>query len=306
MSLFLIVFMFGLWSSVFALSKLTLLECPPIFFTSARMLFAGVLLFGYLLIRKNWKIGKKDFLPLTLLALFSIYLTNALEFWGVQYLSAAKTCFIYSLSPIFAALFSYIHFKEKMNAKKWLGLAIGFTGFLPVLYLQTGSESLMSGISFISLPSLALMGAALCSVYGWVILRILVKDNTISPIKANCYSMLIGGLIALAHSFLIDTWHPFPVSVAGMPVFIRGTFLITFISNIVCYNLYGYLLKKYTATFMSFMGLLSPFFASINGWLILGETPSLTIFLSTAVVIFGQYIIYREELKQGYIKTAKS
>jgi drug/metabolite transporter (DMT)-like permease len=88
--------------------------------------------------------------------------------------------------------------------------------------------------------------------------------------------------------------------------FIQGLLVMTFISNIFCYNLYGYLLKKFTATFLSFVGLLSPFFASLYGWILLGETPSLTIFLSTGIVAIGLWFVYQAELKQGYINRERA
>jgi len=267
------------------------------------MVFAGILLLGYLFIknRSSLKIGKKQILPLLALAVFSIYLTNILEFWGLQHLSAAKTCFIYSLSPFFAAIFSYIHFGEKMNVRKMIGMLIGFAGFVPVMMIQTGSEDLLSAFSFFSWPELAVMGAALFSIYGWVLLRIIVKNQTLSPIYANGYSMLIGGGIAFIHSFFVDSWNPVPIAAGKLLPFVQGIALITLVSNIVCYNLYGFMLRKYTATFLSFMGLLSPLFASLNSWIILGEKPSWTILLSTAVVSCGLFIVYQAELKQGYI-----
>ena len=303
MSLLTVIFMYASWTSIFSLGKITLEYAPPLFLTSFRMLLAGVLLTGYLFIRKrsSFRFTLKQFLSLGVLAVFSIYLTNAFEFWGLKHLSAAKACFIYSLSPFFAALFSYIHFKEKMNTRKWMGMLIGFIGFMPILTTQTGSEELIGGISFLSWPELALMGAALCSVYGWVLLRILVKDSEVSPAMANGVSMLIGGFLALIHSFFIDSWAPVPVATANFLPFIKGVVIMTFISNILCYNLYGMMLKKYTATFLSFMGLLSPIFASINAWIILGETPSPLIFGSTAIVSLGLWIVYQAELKQGYI-----
>lgn len=303
MSIPIVIFMYALWSSVFALGKMTLQYCPPLFLTGARMLIAGVLLLLFLAIfkRSSFKLNRIQIFSIFLLAFFSIYLTNALEFWGLQYLSAAKTCFIYSLSPFFAALFSYLHFKEKMNPQKWLGLGIGFLGFIPVLLTQTGSEELFSAFSFFSWPALAIMGAALCSVYGWVILRLVVKDHSISPLMASGASMLLGGLIAFGHSFLVENWNPIPVSAQNFSPFLQGTLLMTLVSNIICYNLYGMLLKRFTATFLSFMGLLSPIFASLNGLIFLGEPISWTIILSTGIVCLGLWIVYRAELKQGYI-----
>jgi drug/metabolite transporter (DMT)-like permease len=255
--------------------------------------------------RFAFKLTLKQFLSIALLALFSIYLTNALEFWSLQHLTAAKTCFIYSLSPFFTALFSYFHFGERMNGRKWLGMLIGFTGFIPVLLMQKGSNELLTELSFLSWPELTMMAAALCSVYGWVLLRLIVKDTTVSPTMANGTSMLIGGSFALLHSYLVEAWNPLPVAASALGPFIQGTLLMTLISNLICYNLYGMMLKRFTATFLSFMGLLSPIFASLNSWFFLGEAPSPIIFLSTGIVSLGLWLIYSAELRQGYIKKAE-
>lgn len=115
MSIALVILMYATWSSIFSLGKMTLQYSPPIFLTGFRMAFAGVLLLLYLAIakRSSFKLDRKQLLSIGLLAVFSIYLTNILEFWGLQHLTAAKTCFIYSLSPFFAALFPTCISKKK-------------------------------------------------------------------------------------------------------------------------------------------------------------------------------------------------
>jgi drug/metabolite transporter (DMT)-like permease len=310
--------MYATWSSVFSFAKIALEHAPPLFLTASRMLLASALLLGYLLIRErsSFRFSMKQIFSLCLLAIFSIYLTNACEFWSLQHLTAAKACFIYSLSPFFAALFSYIHFGEKMNRRKWLGVVIGFIGFIPVLAIQKGAGELLTGFSFLSWPELAMIGASFCTAYGWILLRMIVNPASqsgsatpsaaISPLMANGVSMLCGGLLALTHSYLVENWSPAPVSAAGFAPFAQGILIMTFISNILCYNLYGFLLKRFTATFLSFMGLLSPIFASLNSWLFLGEQPSPVIFFSTAIVSIGLWIIYSAELRQGYIRKAES
>ncbi len=190
------------------------------------MILAGGLLLGYLSLRQrsSFKVNAKQMLSLTLLAIFGYYLTNACEFWSLQHLSAAKTCFIYGLSPFFAAFFSYLHFGEKMNRRKWLGLGVGVLGILPILALQTGSEDLIGGFLIFSWPEIAMIAAVLCSVYGWVLLRLVVKDS-ILPLMANGTSMLIGGALALIHSYLVEPWTPIPVVQGGLPSFIQGTLI---------------------------------------------------------------------------------
>ncbi|MBI5274468.1 MAG: DMT family transporter [Chlamydiales bacterium] len=301
------LFLYATWSSIFPIGKWLLSMSSPIFLTGARMFFAGILLTIFLIIRKkfSFRLNTKQWISIVLLGLFSIYLTNILEFWALQRLSAAKTCFIYSLSPMFTALLSYLHFKEKMTPMKWLGMSIGILGFIPVLKTQSASESLFHAFSFFSWPDIAMIGAAFFGVYGWILLRICVKDQELSPVVANGMSMLLGGALALATSFMIDSWHPLPVAEHKFLPFAGGVLIATMISNLLCYNLYGHLLKRFTATLLSFFGLLSPIFASITSWILIGESPSLAIIGSTFIVILGVWIIYREELKQGYI-TASS
>jgi drug/metabolite transporter (DMT)-like permease len=303
MSIALVFLVYALWSSCFALAKIALTVSPPIFLTAVRMLLAGALILGFLFLKDktSFKISYKQYFSLGVLGFFSTYLTNVCEYWGLQHLSASKTCFIYSLSPFFSVIFSYLHFKEKLTLKKCCGLLIGFLGFIPVLHLQTGNEGVFKIWSSFSLPDLAVVAAALFSVYGWVLLRVLVKTN-LSPLLINGFSMLIGGSFALMHSLCVDTWQPIPLASNGVSCFLYGVAGMTVISNIICYNLYGYMLKRFTATFLSFAGLISPIFASLNSWLILKETPSATLFASTAIVSLGLWIVYQEELKQGYIE----
>ncbi len=310
MQIFLVIFLYAAWSSVFTLGKWTLGFGAPLFLTACRMLFAGALLVGYAWIKQKGKIPltKMQIASFCLLGVFSIYLTNSLEFWGLQHLSAAKTCFIYSLSPFFSALFSYIHFGEKMNGKKWIGMVIGFCGFLPVLSLQSGEGGLLQNLGGFSLAELAVIAAAIFSVYGWVLLRLLVKEKEHSPLIVNGFSMLFGGMLSLIHSLLADSWTPLPLyhmDSSHTWGFLQGVISMTLISNILCYNLYGYLLKKYSATFLSFMGLLSPIFASFTSWIFLGESLSPIVFVSTGVLFIGLFLLYQEEKKQGYVLSTK-
>lgn len=309
MGIFAVIVMYALWTTSFPIGKQMLEVAPPIFITGFRMTLAGVLLLGYLALfsRNKLKINKVQFFSLVMLAVLSVYLTNVLEYWGLKYLTAAKTCFIYSLSPFIAALLSYFHFNEKMTRGKWLGMVIGFTGFIPVIFLKSSAEGGLGAFAGFSWPELALAGAAFFSVYGWVLLRIVVKEHTISPLMANGTSMLIGGIMALGHSFFQESWSTGALGpVTSTTPFMKGIVLSIIISNLICFNLYGLMLKKYTATFLSFMGLLSPLFTSISSYFLIGEPLQWQIFFAFSIVSLGLWIVYRSELAQGYIVQEES
>lgn len=263
------------------------------------MLTAGALLLLYQAIRdpKSLKLAGGAWGTLALLAIFNIYLTNAMEFWGLKYLTSFKTCFIYSLSPFMAAFLSYLILNETMTGKKWLGLAIGFTGFIPILMSHSGAEESLVVGNFLSLPEIAVMVAAVASSYGWILLRKLVTDGGYTAFTANGYSMAAGGMLALIHSRLVEPWDPVPVTEV-MP-FITCTLVLIVISNVFAYNMYGWLLRRFTATFMSFAGFSTPLIAALFGWLFLGEVITSSFFLSAAVVFVGLLIFYQEELRHG-------
>ncbi len=185
-----------------------------------------------------------------------------------------------------------------MSSQKWLGLTVGFLGFLPILIDQSSTEELTGNFWIFSWAELAVCVAAISSVYGWILLKKLIQVDQVSPMLANGFSMLIGGVMALAHSSYVENWNPVPVT-DYLP-FIECSLLLILVSNFICYNLYGHLLKKFTATFMSFAGFITPLFTAFFGWVIFGETVSSAFYFSMIIVFSGLILFYKEELKVGY------
>lgn len=303
--MFFVFLVFALFSTVFVISKVGLLYSQPLFFLGSRMILAGVLFVGYQLFKDftQLKIFKTHFWKIICLALFNIYLANLFEFLGLQYLPSYKTSFIYSFSPFISALFSFFIFSEKMNFKKWSGLLIGFFGFLFIFFKESDATAQGYLFSF-SWPEVSVMFAAISSVYGWILLCQLVKEAACSPLMANGLSMLIGGGFAIAHSAIVEEWNPLPVS-EFLP-FLKFTLLLVLISNLICYNLYGSLLKRFSPTFMSFAGFTTPIFTALFGWIFLDEMLTWSIGISFLTIILGLLMFYQEELKSNYLTSSYS
>lgn len=298
----LVLLVYALFASVFTTAKLALFVSSPLFLIGFRMALAGILMLAYCLITKSYQTPKRaTWARLLLLGAINIYLTNALEVWGLQYLTSFKTCFIYSLSPYLSALFSYIIFSEVLSKKKWAGLIVGFLGFLPIMLSHTDQERATGTVWFFSWAELAVIGAVVSSVFGWILLQKLVKDDGIGLLQANGFSMLFGGVIALIHSPLVESWQPTPVT--DWTEFMLWTVVLIIISNCAAYNLYGYLLKRFSATFMSFAGLTTPYFTALFGALFLNESLTWAFFASSFFVSLGLGIFYLEEM--GFKKASK-
>ena len=295
--MFFVILLYALFASVFTIGKTGLEYAQPLFFVGSRMFLAGVIMlsYQYFFKRREFSLKKEHLLRVFCLAFFAIYLTNVLEFWGLKYLTSFKTCFIYSLSPFASALFSYWMFGDKLSSKKWLGLLIGCIGFLPILINETSTEELTGHLLFLSWAEIAVMIAAFSSVYGWILLKQLVSENGYSSSMANGMSMFAGGLMALFHSFMVESWDPIPVT--EIRPFLDCMLLLILISNLVCYNLYGYLLKRYSVTFISFAGFITPLFTALFGWFYLGEVVTWPFYVSAVIVFAGLYLFNQEELQ---------
>ena len=294
----LIIVLYALFGSSFVMGKMLLAYTTPFFLTGIRMTIGGLILLGYLFFyaHEDFVFKRKHLYWYAQMVFFGIYITYSLRFWALNYMPAAKTNFIYNLSPFMSALFSYIVFSEKLSLKKWIGLSVGLLGIIPVLLTSSFSEQSLGEISFLSWPEIAVILSVATHTYSWIIMRKMVKEKSYSPMMINGLSMTFGGLLALITSFFVDGFAPIK---EGHVLYFFGVLsLIILLSNIICYNLYGWLLKRYTATFLSFSGFLSPLFTALYGWVLLGEMVSWHFYVSCIVVFIGLYLFYQEELQE--------
>jgi len=313
--LLLVFLLYMLFASVFTFSKAALIYAKPIFCIAIRMTVAGLILlfYYYFFSRKRQFFKKKDRGFFVQIILFHIYFAYVFETLGLVYITSSKACLLYNLSPFITALFSYFLFKERLTRVQWIGLTIGFAGFLPILIAQAPLEALVGQAYFISLPELLVIVSTISASYGWIIMKKLTNTHGYSPVFINGIGMFGGGLLSLVTSFLweeapriygaenlgyLDKILPIIVSpeMAGYIMFFWYTLLLIIFGNIISYNLYGYLLTYYSATFLSFAGFATPLFAALFGWLLLNEHITGYFFSTIIIVSFGLYLFYKEDL----------
>lgn len=287
--------MYALFGSIFSIGKIGVEASQPYFLTAIRMLLAGGLILGYLyyLNPKNLIVSKADWLLLFLVGFFNAFITNAFEFWGLQYMSAGKTSLIYSLSPFAAALIGYFFGTEKLTGKKWLGLGLGIASFCPMMLGPWLSSNPVNSDFNELLAEGALTISAITAVMGWTFFRKLTIERKVAHPLVNGISFVLAGVMSLLTSLFIETWNPMPVT--AWTNFTFSLLYIVIIHNIICYSLCAYSLKQFSVTFMSFAGLSNPLFAAFFGWIFLGETITASFWLAFVGIIGGLYLFYQAE-----------
>jgi drug/metabolite transporter (DMT)-like permease len=284
-----------LYGCTFTISKILITFASPMYVIGIRMTLAGsILSFLALLFTKNrHRFDRLSQWHLAQVSFFGICLPYLLRYWSLQYLPVIKTAIIYNTAPFASFIFSYFLLKERSSWRKWLGLGIGFIAILPVLI--AGRDIGKQAISFLSLPEMAMIVAVFSFSYSWVIMKKLVMRTQASPFVINGIVMFFGGLLALLASFTLETNH-----VIKQPTeFMLWLILIMLITNVICYNLYTYLLNKHSATLLSLAGLAAPVSAAITSWLYFNEKLTWDTAVSGVLVLTAFCVFYYEELKHA-------
>ncbi len=260
------------------------------------MIISGLMLAAFLFFTQSTKYRPQleDWPYYLQVALFGFALPYCLRAWGLQYLSATKAAFIFTLMPFFTALFSYLKYKETLSFKKTTGLMLGFLGMLPTLFTGTVQEELVGSIAFFSFPELAILAACASFGYKFIAVKELVVKRKCPIILANAITMLLAGFMSFNLAFLVE-----PTWIKSNALFLFALIALQMlISNFISANLEASLLKTYSPTFMSFASFIAPLAASFFGWILLGEQIYIQYIISFVMVFLGLALYYSDELEQ--------
>lgn len=290
-----IILLQALFATSFPIGKYLLTFAAPLFVSGIRMLVAGsiLLIYQYFLPSSEFKIKRKHFWIFAQIIVLGMYVTYGLRLYALDVLPVWKVSFFYNLSPFLSALYAYFLFKEKLTTKQWTGLSIGFIGMIPMLLSKSAEEATLGEFFYISIYELFLIISVSLHCYSWLLIQKLVKHKNYDTSFVNGICMASAGLISLITSYMFEG----PAPVYNPIAFCKGLTFMIFVSNILCHNIYAGLLKKYSATFMSFTSFLSPIFAALYSWAFFQETISWHFYLSIVIVLMGLYVFYQDELK---------
>lgn len=295
-----IIFMYAIFATSFPITKILLSYSDPFFFTGIRMIIGGSILITYYTawLKNKWTIPRDHYGIYVQMIILGFYANYIARFWSINHLSSTKSCIIFTLYPLVSSILSYFFFSERISRKQSLGYVFGICSVAPILITASpASESLLRELWTYSWPEAAMLVSVVADCYKWILMRKLVLDTSSCPFMINGLCMTAGGILALITSVPIEGIFP----ISSVWPFIGYLGIYIFISNIISSNLYSFLLRSYTVTFLSFAGFMAPLFASLYGWLCLNEQISRYFCISAIMLIIGLYLFFQDELR--YKKT---
>lgn len=239
-------------------------------------------------------VTRRDVFDFVQVTLFHIFLAFVPEFWALLYMPSVKVTVFYAMTPFVSVVLSYLLYREKITFWQLTGIIIAFLGIVPLLF--SGNFACVRTLAGISFPEIALIVSVVSATYAWFVIKRLMHRRY-SLLLINGISMLCGGVLSLI------VWYG--VNPAGIsPVYAVRPFIFSLvglilISNVIVYNLYGRLLKRYSINALTAAGFLSPLFGAFYGFVFLGECFFWYHAVATCGIALGLAVFFRRKNSVG-------
>lgn len=277
-----------IWGTTYPGVKIAMRYFPPFFFSGVRHFFAGCLFLSYFVLKKEKLPTLRELLIITPPAFLMIIGGNALLAWGIQYIPSGFSSVLSALAPMYVVFFSFIFFKDfRISTLIWVGMFLSIGG-ISALSLANGKVSIENPNDFWFGVSITIF-ANIC----WALATVFIKRYSVEMhiFKRTGWQMLIAGIV----NFIISGIFEVQPDLLHQPFEAwEATIYLVLVGSLGGYLCFAYLLDKMSAARMSIHVYVNTVVAVLLGWLFLGETLTLFMWLCLGVIMLGVVLINNE------------
>lgn len=269
------------WSFSFVWFKIANRSYNPITIVFIRLCIASLFLSAYLWVTGGFRgIEKNDRKYFLLLAIFEPFLYFLGESFGLTYVSSTVGSVIISTIPVFAVLFAWIFYRERLRIINYAGVIVSFAGVL--IFITNSSGSIV-----LNLKGLALMFVAVASATGYnmILHRLASKYNPVSIV--NIQNVI--GVILFLPLFLIFDLKKVMVTGVVWSSFSTVILLALFASS-GAFVLFAYSVKYVGISRANVFTNLIPVFTALFAFLLVGDRLTVRNIAGMAIVTGGLFL----------------
>lgn len=277
---FLAWYFVSVWGSGFLATKIGLQHAAPFTFLTLRFLFGIACLIPIVLwTRAPWPATRSDFMHVVVAGLLMhvIHLSGShyAQFLGV---SAGIVAVLLSVQPVLTALIAARWMGERLVARQWLGIALGFGGVVLVVWHKIDVREMAAGsilaviVSLLGVTAGTLYQRTFCprvDLRAAALVQFVVAAATLAP------------LAFVVEGFVVDwAWQ----MLAAIAFLVIG-------ASILAVNALHVLMRRGEATRVTSLLYLTPIFAVVLEFLMFGIAPSALSAAGIAVTCAGVALV---------------
>lgn len=273
-----------LWGTTYLAIKIALETVPPMLIGGVRYLIAGPLLLTFLRLRGDTLPARRTWPMYAVLGFLMLGVGNGGVVWAEQYVPSGLAAVIIATSPFWmVAVDSVVSGTERLTAQHWVGLLIGFSGIVMLVWpdLVAGGAAGRNMLIGIGALQLACLGWSLGSSYGK---RSATQDP---PIQVAAMQMLTGGLWMTAMGTMLGEWSRFDPSWRSLTAILY----LALFGGLAGFAAYIYALAHLPVSFVSLYAYVNPVIAVALGTVIMGEAFTPRMMVAVAVILAGTAIV---------------
>ncbi|WP_340644209.1 DMT family transporter [Phenylobacterium sp.] len=271
----LLAFVCIVWATNNIVSKfvVTHLGVPPMFYAAVRFAVVLIAVFPWLLPmpRPRWR--------MLVVGMLMGAGTFALVFIGLKTSSPSAVAIVSQVGVPITTLLSFVILKERLTARRVIGMLLTLTGVLAVMWDPHGFM-ISTGLLFI-------VAASFLGGLGAVMMK---QMEGVKPLRLQAWV----GLSSLIPMVVLSTWlEPGQVQAgvaAGWP-FVAAALFSGLVVSVLAHTLYYSLIQRYEANLISPLTLMTPLATIAMGVVFTQDVFDLRMAFGTAVALAGVLVI---------------
>jgi drug/metabolite transporter (DMT)-like permease len=256
--------------------RFTVAELPPFWGATIRFTMAALIFWGIVLLRGIALPDRRALPGILLYGFLSIGASYACLYWGLQSIPASLTSVFLALSPLMTFFFAFFHGIEPFRWRGIIGAVLALTGIAFAFFEQPGG----------SLPALSVLAVVVgvaCISESTVLIKMIPPSD---PFAINALAMTVGTVTLIVFSLLAGEAWTLPAQTATWISIIY----LTLFGSVVMFNLFLFIIRRWTASATSFQFVLFPFVTVIVAGFLTDETVNSAFILGGILTLLGVWV----------------
>lgn len=276
------------WGGTYLANYWAIDSIPIFFMGGSRFLTAGVLLYGFTVLRGDRTLPQlKHLLNSALIGVLLLGVGTGAVVWAQQYIPTSTTSLIIAFEPLVVMLMLWGIVRERPGGKAFFGAFVSICGMALLI-----SQPVAIGGAESNKGLIAIVCGMLCWGSGMLLRQRL--DLGPNQVRSTAMQMLVAGVFLSAVSLWIDDYTGFSLATVTPRSAGAWIFLVVF-GSIVAFSAFNYLLGKVSADKVATNTYVNPVVAVFLGAWFNEEVVTTQSIVAGAVLLAGVYFINTAE-----------